>query len=113
MNHSKSRRGRQSELFLSDALILDADQPDQECEVDGLLGIEPRIANRMVAVVEILIRDLARAPPVHSVTFWPGHLQMHATRIGALRRMDLRRRISDFLEDDPVKRAASYTRTST
>ena len=43
----------------------------QERQLDRLLGVEPRIAIGVVAVAQIGSREMARAPPMHSVTFWP------------------------------------------
>ena len=54
----------------------------QEREIDRLLGIEPRIADRVIAVVEIGFRDGAGAAGAFGDVL-PGHLQMHAAGIGA------------------------------
>src|SRR5262249_38074853 len=45
-------RHRLQRLRLAQALLLDQ-IGEQECEVDRLLGVQPRIAHRVIAVVEI------------------------------------------------------------
>ena len=55
---------------------------DQERHVDRLLGIETGIAHRVIAVVEILVGDGARAADAFGDVL-PGHLQMHAAGMGA------------------------------
>src|SRR5215470_17645521 len=79
---SQSRCSRQR-LRLAGALALDQ-VGQKKCQIDGLFGIEARIADRVVAVVEVLVRDLANAAGAlrHVLA---GHLQMDATRIGAFR----------------------------
>src|ERR1700710_605827 len=60
---------------------------DQESHVDRLLGIETRIADRMVAVVEIFIRNRPRPADAFGDVL-SGHLQMDATGVGALGRVN-------------------------
>ena len=55
----------------------------QEGEVDRLLGVEPRIADRVVAVLEIGVGDHARAARALGDVL-AGHLQMDAAAVGAL-----------------------------
>src|ERR1700742_1608240 len=81
----KSRRDRHR-LDLAGALLLEQ-FGDQEGHVDRLLGIEPGIADRVVAVVEILVGDGARAADAFGHVL-AGHFQMYAAGMGAFRRMD-------------------------
>ena len=55
---------------------------DQESHVDRLFGIQTGIADRVIAVVEILVGDGARAADAFGDVL-PGHLQMHAAGMGA------------------------------
>src|SRR4051794_25242182 len=96
---SKSRHGRQR-LHLADALLLD-EIGQEECKIDRLFGIEARIANRVIAVVEILVADLAHPSRAFGHVL-AGHLQVHTTRIGAFRGMDLKK--STHLFEDQVER---------
>ena len=62
LGHARARerlqpRHRRQRLRLAGALLLEQ-VGQQEREVDRLLGIEPRIADRVIAVVEILVGDL-------------------------------------------------------
>src|SRR5579871_1260969 len=82
-SESRSRRHR---FDLAAALLLQ-ELRDQESQVDGLLGIEARIAGRVVAVVEVLFRDRTRAADAFGNVL-AGHFQMDAAGIGPLRRMD-------------------------
>src|ERR1700733_8757514 len=70
---------------------------EQECEVERLLGVEPGIAHRVVAVVEILIADRTR-PTGAFGDILPRHFQMYATGIGAFSGMHLEKR-PHLLED--------------
>src|ERR1700744_6528236 len=84
-NNSKSRRDRHR-LDLSAAVLLEKFR-NQERHVDRLLGIETGIADRVIAVVEILVGDGARA--ADSFRDVPaGHLQMDAAGMSPLRGMD-------------------------
>ena len=71
-------------LRLAGALLLEQ-FGDQERHVDRLLGIEAGIADRVIAVAEILMADGARAADAFGDVL-PGHFQMHAAGMGALRR---------------------------
>src|SRR4051812_11914153 len=85
---SKSRHGRQR-LRLADALLLD-EISQEEGKIDRLFGIQPRIANRVIAVVENLVAYLAHPARAFGHVL-AGHLQVHATRICAFRGMDLKK----------------------
>src|SRR5712664_2683897 len=84
-SNSKSRRDRHR-LGLAAAFLLEQFR-DQESHVDRLLGIETGIADRVIAIVEILIGDGARAADAFGDVL-PGHFQMDAAGMGALRRVD-------------------------
>src|SRR5260370_1405951 len=84
-SNSKSRRDRHR-LDLAAAFLLEQFR-DQESHVDRLLGIEAGIADRVVAVVEILIGGGARAAHAFGHVL-PGHFPMDAPRAGAPRRLD-------------------------
>src|SRR6266849_704201 len=60
---------------------------EQEGEIDRLLRVEPRIAERVVAVVQVLVGDGARAAGALGDVL-ARHLEMHAPRIGAFGRVD-------------------------
>src|SRR5437588_1790108 len=87
---SESRRGRHR-LFLTDAILLQQ-FGDQESHVDGLFGVEAGIADRMVAVVEVLIGDGPRAADALGDVL-TGHFQMHAAGMGAFGGMDRKKRL--------------------
>src|SRR3954453_2325972 len=55
----------------------------QERKIDRLLGIQPRIADSVVAVVEVLIGDLSNAAGALG-DILAGHFEMHAASIDAL-----------------------------
>src|SRR5438874_7100179 len=99
-SNSKSRRNRHR-FGLAAALLLEQ-FGDQESHVDRLLGVEAGIADRVIAIVEILIGDGARAADAfgHILT---GHFQMDAAGMGALRRVDREERL--HLRQDAVERA--------
>src|SRR5712671_6178165 len=98
-SNSQSRR-RRHRLDLAAAFLLEQFR-DQESHVDRLLGIETRIADRMIAVVEIFIRDRAGAADAFGPVL-SGHLQMNAAGMGALRRMNGEERL--HLRQDPIER---------
>src|SRR6266481_810629 len=76
-NRSKSEsRRRGHRLGLAGALLLEQLR-DQESHVDRLFGIQPGIADRVIAVVEMLIGDGARAADAFG-DILAGHLQMDA-----------------------------------
>src|ERR1700752_3945352 len=87
---SKSRCGRHR-LFLSPAFLLQQ-FGDQESHVDGLLGIKAGIAGRVIAVVEVLVGDGAGAADAFGDVL-PGHFEMDAAGMGALRRVDSEERL--------------------
>src|SRR5262249_59554024 len=60
----------------------------QKREIDRLLGIEPRIAHRVVAIVEVLVGDLANAASAFGHIL-AGHFEMHTARIGVFGGVDL------------------------
>src|SRR6185436_13292320 len=82
---SKSRCGRHR-LFLTGAFLLQQ-FGDQESHVDGLLGIEAGIADRVIAIVEVLVGDGAGTADAFGDVL-PGHFEMDAAGMGALRRVD-------------------------
>src|ERR1700686_1580595 len=98
-SNSKSRRDRHR-LGLAAALLL-GEFGDQESPVDRLLGIEAGIADRVIAVVEILIGDGAGAADALGDVL-AGHFQMDAAGMGALRRVDGAERL--HLRHDAVER---------
>src|SRR5690242_4324063 len=81
---SEARCGRHR-LRLSRALLFQ-ELGNQEGHVDGLFGIEARVANRVVAVAEILMRDGARAANAFGDVL-PGHFQVNAAGVGPFGRM--------------------------
>src|SRR5712671_4600602 len=104
-SNSKSRRGRHR-FGLAAALLLEQ-FGDQERHVDRLLGIEAGIADRVIAVVEILVGDGARASDAFGDVL-AGHFQMDAAGMGALRRVDGKERL--HLRQDLVERAGLVAR---
>src|SRR6266404_6121592 len=99
-SNSESRRNRQR-FGLAATLLLEQFR-DQESHVDRLLGIEAGIADRVIAIVEILIGDGARAADAFGYVL-AGHFQMDAAGVRALRRVDGEERL--HLRQDPVERA--------
>src|SRR6202012_2627311 len=89
-SNSKSRRDRHR-LDLSAAGLLEQFR-NQESHVDRLLGIETGIADRVIAVVEILVGDGARAADAFGDVL-AGHLQMDAAGMSPLRGMDREERL--------------------
>src|SRR4051812_16875872 len=87
-------------LDLAGALLLEQ-LGDQEGHIDGLLGVEPGIADRVVAVVEVLIGDRAGAAETLGDVL-TGHLQMDAAGMGALGGVDREERL--HLGQDAVER---------
>jgi hypothetical protein len=71
---------------------------EQKGEIDRLLGIKPRIAECMIATVEIGLRDRPRAPGALR-NILAGHLEMNAARVGTLSRMHSKE-ILYFLHDE-------------
>src|SRR6195256_180856 len=99
LSNSKSRRDRHW-FDLAAAFLLEQFR-DQESHVDRLLGIEAGIADRVIAIVEILIGDRARAAGALGDVL-PGHFQVHATGVRSLRRVDGEERL--HLRQYPVER---------
>src|SRR5207245_7147074 len=56
---------------------------EQEGELERLAGVEARIALRLVALVQILDRDVGRAADALR-DLLTGHFEMHAARMRAL-----------------------------
>src|SRR6478736_6092061 len=94
-------RGDRHRPGLAGAFLLE-ELRDQESHVDRLLGIEAGIADRVVAVVEILVGDRAGAADTLGDVL-AGHLQMHAAGVRAFRRVDGEERL--HLRQDAVERA--------
>src|SRR5690348_10577687 len=69
----------------------------QEGKIDRLLGVEPRIADRVIPVVEIGFGDGARSASTFGYIL-TCHLKVNATRVGSLRLMDLEK-CADLFED--------------
>src|ERR1700704_5456467 len=105
LSKSKSRCGRHR-LDLSAAVLLQQFR-NQESHVDRLFGIEAGIADRVIAVVEILVGDGARAADAFGDVL-PGHLQMHAAGMRALGLMDRKERF--YLREHPVERPGLVAR---
>src|SRR3954452_16904997 len=82
---SESRCGRHR-LFLAHTILLEQ-FGDQEGHIDRLFGVETGIANRVIAVVEILVGDGAGAADAFGDVL-PGHFQVHAAGMRAFRRVD-------------------------
>src|SRR4030081_125732 len=98
-NRSNSKsRGDRHRLGLAAASLEQC--RDQESHVDRLLGVEAGIADRVIAIAEVLVGDGARAADAFGDVL-PGHLQMHAAGIAALRRVDGEERL--HLRQDPVE----------
>src|SRR5262245_48951720 len=74
---------------------------DQEGHVDGLFGIEAGIADRVVAVAQILMRDGARAAKAFGDVL-PGHLQVNAAGMGGFGGMHAEAGL--HLREDAVER---------
>src|SRR3979411_3066683 len=98
-SNSKSRRDRHR-FDLAATFLLEQFR-DQESHVDRLLGIEAGIADRVIAIVEILIGDGARAADAFGDVL-AGHLEMDAAGVGTFRRLDSEERL--HLRQDPVER---------
>src|SRR4030081_2363416 len=98
-SNSKSRRDRHR-FDLAAAFLLEQFR-DQESHVDRLLGIEAGIADRVIAIVEILIGDGARAADAFGYVL-AGHLEMDAAGVGTFRRVDSEERL--HLRQDSVQR---------
>src|SRR4051812_32581215 len=80
----QSRCGRHRRR-LAGALLLQ-EFGDQERHVDRLFGIEAGIADRVVAIAEVLMRNGARATDALGDVL-PGHFEVNAAGMGAFRRM--------------------------
>src|SRR6202158_1217408 len=104
-SNSKSRRDRHG-FGLAAAFLLEQ-FGDQESHVDRLLGIEAGIADRVIAIVEILIGDGARAADAFGDVL-AGHFQMDAAGVAALRRVDGEERF--HLRQDAVERTGLVAR---
>src|SRR4030095_2667536 len=102
---SKSRCGRHR-LDLGPAFLLEQ-VGDQEGHVDRLFGIETGIADRVIAVVEVLVGDGAGAADAFGDVL-PGHFQMHAAGMCPFRRVDGEERL--HLRQHPVERAGLVAR---
>src|SRR6266478_101252 len=106
-NRSNSEsRCRRHRLGLAGMLLLEQLR-DQESQVERLLGIKPEIADRVVAVVEILVGDGARTADAFGHVL-AGHFQMDAAGMGALDRMD--RKEAFDLGEDAVERTGLVAR---
>src|SRR6478609_11403810 len=106
-SRSKSEtRYRRHRFDLAGAFLLEQ-FGDQESHVDRLFGVQTGIADRMIAVVEILIRDGARAADAFG-DILPGHLQMHAAGMRSFGGMDGEKRF--HFRQHPVERAGLVAR---
>src|SRR6188768_3886843 len=81
---SESRGGRHRPV-LAGAFLLEQ-FGDQKGHVDRLFGVEAGIADRVIAVVEVLVGYRAGAADAFGDVL-PGHLQMHTAGMGPLRRV--------------------------
>src|SRR3954468_1558187 len=102
---SESRCGRHR-LFLGHAILLQQ-FGDQESHVDGLFGVETGIADRVIAVVEVLVGDGAGAADAFGDVL-PGHFQVHAAGMRAFSGVDGEERL--HLRQHAVERAGLVTR---
>src|SRR4030088_424573 len=98
-SNSKSRNDRHR-FDLAAAFLLEQFR-DQESHVDRLFGIEAGIADRVIAIVEILIGNGAPAADAFGYVL-AGHLEMDAAGVGTFRRVDGEERL--HLRQDPVER---------
>src|SRR5579883_612965 len=73
----------------------------QKRQLDRLLGVQSRIAERMVAIVEIFFADGACSTGAFRHVL-PGHLEMDAARVGAFRLMNGKKRLD--LRQDAIER---------
>src|SRR5690349_7260278 len=80
---------------------------DQECQFQGLLRIEARIAGRLVAVLEIQIRDVLRATEAFGDVL-AGELDVQAAWMRAQGVMDLEEAL--HLVDDAIEVAGRCPR---
>src|SRR6185437_2380031 len=99
-------RGRRHRLDLAGASLLEQFR-DQKGHVDRLLGIETRIADRVIAVVEVFVRQGARAADAFGDVL-AGHLEMNAAGMTAFRGVD--RKEAAHFRDDAVEGARLATR---
>src|SRR3954469_23365318 len=97
-SNSKSRRDRHR-LGFARAFLLEQFR-DQESHVDRLLGVEPGIAYGVIAIVEILVGDGARAADAFGHVL-SGHFQMDAACMASLRGMDGEERL--HLRQDAIE----------
>src|ERR1700682_2761518 len=104
-SNSKSRRDRHR-FGLAGTFLLEQFR-DQESHVDRLLGVETGIADRVIAIVEILIGDGARAADAFGYVL-AGHLEMDAAGVGTFRRVYGEERL--HLRQDPVERTGLVAR---
>src|SRR6516165_11134113 len=105
-SRSKSEsRHRRNRFDLAATLLLEQLR-NQESHVDRLFRIEAGVADRVIAVVEILLGDGARAADAFGNVL-AGHFQMNAAGMGALRGVD-REEILD-LRQNPIERAGFVT----
>src|SRR5436190_2046687 len=104
-NNSKARRDRHWPDIA--AAFLFEQFGDQESHVDRLLGVEAGIANRVIAIVEILIGDGARAADAFG-DILTGHFQMDAAGMGTLCGVNREERF--HLRQDTVERAGLVAR---
>src|SRR5258708_31419245 len=72
----------------------------QKCELDRLLGVQARIAEGVVAIVEVFFADGA-GPAGTFRDILAGHLQVDAARVGAFRLMNGEKRPD--LGEDAIK----------
>src|SRR6266850_793861 len=102
---SKPRRGRHR-LVLTGAFLLEQ-FGDQEGHVDRLFGIEAGIADRVIAVIEVLVGDGAGAADAFGDVL-PGHLQVHAAGMRAFSGVDREERL--HLRQHAVERTGLVAR---
>src|SRR5260221_4229074 len=79
---SRARSGGRARRMDRQALRLEL-LGEQEGELQRLAGVEARIALRLVALVQVLDRDVGRAADALGY-FLAGHLEMHAAGMRAL-----------------------------
>src|SRR3954447_22091524 len=73
---------------------------DEECQLQRLPGVQPGVAGRLVAAVEVLVADLHRAAEALGDVL-AGELHVDAAGPGAQRPVDVEE--AQHLVDDPVE----------
>src|SRR4051794_38529004 len=99
-------RQRRHRFDLAGAVLLQQFR-DQESHVDRLFSVQTGIADRVIAVVEVLIGDGAGAADAFGDVL-PSHFQVHAAGMGAFGGVDREERF--YFRQHPVERAGLVAR---